>query len=236
VKTPLDRAFAEARLSITRNGPSMVRRRYSRFVSLAKRVLPATALALLLLVAVWPRIQMAIDGLHIAATPKIDASEAREVRMVDAHYAGVDRENRPFTVTAEVAHQAPKSSDDAISLDGPKADLTTSTGNWNELTAYVGLYQPQAQLLDLYGNVELYQDRGNEIHSDSVRIDMAQGTAVSHDPVEGQGTFGHVNAEGLRILNRGDVIIFTGHTTLDLAPHAGKTAPASKLASDKAPH
>lgn len=125
-----------------------------------------------------------------------------------------------------MAHQAPKA-DDAIALDGPKADMTTLSGNWNELTAYVGLYQPQSQLLDLFGNVELYQDKGNEIHSDSVRINMVQGTAESHDPVEGEGNFGHVSAQGLRILNRGDTIIFTGHATLDLAPHAGQTAKAT---------
>ena len=150
--------------------------------------MPATALALLLLVAVWPRFQAAIDSVHFTSLPKIDTSQAQDVRMVAARYSGLDRENRPFVVTAEVAHQAPKA-DDAIALDGPKADMTTLSGNWNELTAYVGLYQPQSQLLDLFGNVELYQDKGNEIHSDSVRIDMAQGTAESHDPVDGQGHF-----------------------------------------------
>ena len=51
-------------------------------------------------------------------------AQAQDVRMVAARYTGLDRENRPFVVTAEVAHQTPKA-DDAIALDGPKADLTT---------------------------------------------------------------------------------------------------------------
>jgi len=226
MKSPLDTAFEHARPPGPRNGGA-TRRRYSRFVGLAKRILPATALALLLLVAVWPRIQAAIDSVHFTSLPKVDTSEARVVRMLAARYTGVDRQNRPFIVTADVAHQEPKS-DDAISLDGPKADMTTLTGNWNELTAYVGLYQPQSQQLDLFGNVELYQDKGNEIHSDSVRIDMAQGTAESQDPVEGSGSFGHINAQGLRILDRGNTIIFTGHAILDLAPHAGQPAKATQ--------
>jgi len=215
MKTPLDIACEQARLSVVRNQRGGIRRRYSRFVGLAKRVLPATALALLLLVAVWPRIQGAIDSVHFTALPKIDIKDASEVRMIDPRYTGLDRESRPFVVTADVAHQTPKA-DDAISLDAPKADLTTQTGNWNELTAYVGLYQPQAQLLDLFGNVELYQDRSNSLRSDSVRIDMAQGTAISHDPVTGDGTFGHIQAQGLKVLDRGDTIIFTGHAALDL--------------------
>ena len=199
-------------------------RRYSRFVGVAKRILPATALALLMLVAVWPRIQGAIDRVHFARMPKIDISQARQVRMVDPRYSGIDRDNRPFVVTADAASQMPKG-DDAISLDSPKADLAANAGNWDELTAYVGLYQPQVQQLDLFGNVELYQNKGNALHSDSVSINMAQGTAVSHDPVEGDGTFGHVTAQGLRVLDRGQTIIFTGHASLDLNARTKATAP-----------
>jgi lipopolysaccharide export system protein LptC len=217
MKTPLDAVFARPRPSPAHNENAATRRRYSLFVGVAKRLLPATALALLLLVAVWPRIQGSVEGIRLAGLPKVDISSAREVRMVEPRYTGLDRENRPFVVTADSAEQTPKS-DDAISLDSPKADLTTLNGNWNELTAYVGLYQPDTQQLDLFGNVELYQDRGNALRSDSVTINMAQGTAVSHDPVEGDGTFGHVTGQGLRVLDRGETIIFTGHATLDLKP------------------
>jgi lipopolysaccharide export system protein LptC len=73
-------------------------------------------------------------------------------------------------------------------------------------------------LLDLYGDVLLYQDRGNEFHTDSARIDMLNGTAEGHDAVSGQGPFGHVTAEGFALHNRGDVIIFTGKTHLTLLP------------------
>jgi len=220
MKNPLDAAFARARLSLTRNEDAATRRRYSRFVGVAKRLLPATALALLLLVAVWPRIQGSIDSIKLAGLPKVDVSQARQARMIEPRYTGLDRENRPYVVTADSAQQTPKA-DDAISLDSPKADLTTMNGNWNELTAYVGLYQPTTQQLDLFGNVELYQDRGSALRSDSVSINMAQGTAIGHDPVEGDGAFGHVTGQGLRVLDRGETIIFTGHATLDLNPRQG---------------
>lgn len=198
-------------------------RRYSRFVGVAKRILPATALALLLLVAVWPRIEGTVDRARFTRLPKIDASQARQVRMVDPRYTGVDRDNRPFVVTADVATQMAKA-DDAISLYAPKADLTTTGGNGEQLTAYVGFYQPQVQQLDLFGNVELHQAKGDALRSDSVTINMAQGTAISHDPVEGDGAFGHVTAQGLRVLDRGQTIIFTGHAILDLNPRTSTKA------------
>src|SRR6185312_2078985 len=110
---------------------------------------------------------------------------------------------------ADVARQKPKL-DGLITLERPKGDLTTASGSWLELSASTGLYQPQPQLLDLFGEVGLYQDKGNEFHSATAHVDMAAGTAEGDDPITGQGPFGNVTAEGFRILDRGDTIIFTG--------------------------
>jgi lipopolysaccharide export system protein LptC len=192
-------------------------RRYSRFVSLAKRIFPVIAVSLIVLVAVWPRIEEAIEHVHFAL-PRIDLREAHDLRMVHAHYSGIDRQQRPYVITAEIARQNPGAAD-IVALEGPKGDLTTLTGGWFEVTSRTGLYQPQAQLLDLFGDVQLFQDKGNEFHSESAHVDMANGTAEGHEPIEGQGPFGHATGEGFRILDRGDVVIFTGRSRLDLAPH-----------------
>jgi lipopolysaccharide export system protein LptC len=191
-------------------------RSHSRFVQRGRWILPVLAVTLLLLVGTWPEIKAMIDRLHFTV-PRIDISEARNLRMVDPRYTGIDKDNRPYVLTASTASQVSQS-DDIISLDVPRADMTTNTGNWVEVTGYTGTYQPQPQLLDLYGDVELYQDRGNEFHTDSARLDIASGTALGTDPVTGQGPFGHVTAEGFAMYQRGDVIDFTGKTNLTLLP------------------
>jgi lipopolysaccharide export system protein LptC len=194
-----------------------VDRRYSRFVSLAKRILPGVAGFLLLLVAIWPHLQAEVERVHFTA-PRLDPREAQDLRMVNAHFTGIDRQNRPFVITADVARQSPNV-DDLISLEGPKGDLTSTSGSWFELSGYTGLYQPNAQILDLFGNVQLFQDKGNEFHTDSAHIDMATGTADGHDHVDGQGPFGHITGQGFRILDHGATIVFTGHSHLVLVPH-----------------
>ncbi|HEV3177852.1 MAG TPA: LPS export ABC transporter periplasmic protein LptC [Stellaceae bacterium] len=196
--------------------------RYSRFVAWMKLALPTAAVALLLLVAVWPRIQSAVERLH--KLPRIDLSQARDLRMVNLHYSGKDRHDRPFTVTADAARQRPEV-DDLVELEGPKADMTTQNDTWLALTAYSGVYRPQSQLLDLFGNVELFQDKGNEFKTDSAHIDMAKGSADGADPIEGHGSFGTIEAEGFRIENQGDIIIFTGKARLLLEPHEAKEQP-----------
>ena len=197
--------------------------RYSRFVAAAKRLLPLLAVALLALVALWPRV--GINFQHLANLPRIDPREAHDLRMVNPHYTGVDRDNRPYVLTADAARQLSSDINDLIGLEGPKADVTSAAGGWIEISAYAGTYQPQPQTLDLFGNVALYMDRGDEFHTDSATIDLARNSAEGREPVTGQGPFGHVESEGFRVLDRGDTLMFTGHVTLRLEPHPTKVGP-----------
>jgi lipopolysaccharide export system protein LptC len=194
-------------------------RRYTRFVALMKLVLPLVALTLLVLVGVWPQIQGTLDRLA-AAFPKLDLNEARDLRMVNARFSGIDKQNRPYTVTAEVARQMP-SRDDLIALEGPKADITLQSGSWLAVTSDTGVYQQQSQILDLFGQVHLFHDRGIEFTTDSARVFMAQGTAEGNERVEGQGSFGALEAEGFRLLDRGERIVFMGKSRLTLVPRQG---------------
>lgn len=213
-------SLAAGEITVPVRPRASVNRGYSRFVGLAKRILPGMAVILLGLVAIWPRLQSEIERVHFAL-PRLDPREAQDLRMVNARYTGIDRQNRPFVVTAEVARQTPNV-DDLVALEGPKGDLTSSSG-WFELNAYTGLYQPNAQLLDLFGNVQLFQDKGNEFHTDSAHIDMNNGSAAGDDPVDGQGPFGYVTGQGFRIRDHGDVIVFTGHAHLMLRAHDKET-------------
>jgi lipopolysaccharide export system protein LptC len=199
-----------------RQRPS-IGRGYSRFVGVAKRILPGVAVLLLLLVAAWPRLQEIVEHIHVPL-PRLDLTEVRDLRMVDAHYTGIDRQNRPFVVTADVARQNP-GANDVVSLEEPKGNMKTQSGGWFQLTARTGVYQPQAQLLDLFGDVNLLQDKGNVFQTSSAHVDMAKGSAEGHEAVEGHGPFGHVTSQGFHVIDRGETIIFTGQSDLELLPH-----------------
>lgn len=196
--------------------------RYSRFVAMAKRLLPLLAAGLMILVAVWPRLDIRLDHLGLVRT---DPRLAHDLRMLRTRYSGVDRDNRPFVLTADAAEQLSNDINDLIGLEGPKADMTTARGGWFEASAYTGTYQPQSKQLDLFGEVALYGDRGDEFHSDSAQVDLVHSTAAGDERVTGQGPFGHVVADGFRVFDRGATIIFTGHANLVLEPNPRKGAP-----------
>lgn len=194
--------------------------RHSRRVALLKRVLPAAGAALLLLIAIWPRLAPLWERMRLAF-PAIDLREARELRMINPHYAGLDRLGRPFVVSAASGRQVPDRQD-LMSLQAPQADMKTHGGADIVITAQTGVYQSQAQLLDLFGAVTLVHQNGTRFVTDAARVDTAHNTAEGSNPVEGHGPSGDVRAEGFRILDKGDTILFTGHANLLLkAAHPG---------------
>src|SRR5581483_11007530 len=96
------------------------------------------------LAPLWERMRFAF--------PAIDLRDARELDMINPRYAGLDREGRPFVVTAVSARQLPDRQD-LISLKSPRADMKTHSGANIVVASLTGIYQSQTQLLDLFEHV-----------------------------------------------------------------------------------
>ena len=192
------------------------RSRYSLFVGLMKYLLPALATGLLLLVVVWP--QLKLDGSRFRVkVSDIGLDRADNLTMLNARFEGVDSKNQPYTLTADQATQLGENRD-LIRLDLPKGDIALANGNWLALDAKEGHYDREAEVLDLTGQVTLVHDRGFEIRTESVKLDLKAGTAEGFEPVHGQGPAGTLDAEGFRVVERGDTIIFTGRSRMVLQP------------------
>jgi lipopolysaccharide export system protein LptC len=197
-----------------RQGPRFAADRYSRRVALLKRVLPAIGVALLLLVAAWPRLSPLLDSVRLGFAA-IDLREARELKMLNPRYAGIDRFNRPYVVTAAVGRQVPNGND-LMSLERPRAEIVAHGGAKVVLTAATGIYQSQTQLLDLFGDVTMTHQNGSQFVTRRAHADFSDNTAEGHDPIAGHGPSGDIRGQGFRVLDRGDTIIFTGRSHLVL--------------------
>jgi lipopolysaccharide export system protein LptC len=187
--------------------------------------LPVVGVALLALVAIWPRLGPLLESVRFGF-PVIDLREAHELRMLNPRYAGVDRENRPYVVTSAIGRQA-SDRDDLMSLERPRAEMTTHTGALVVVTAATAMYQSQAQLLDLFGDVNLAHENGTRFVTNTAHVDVAADSAVGNDPVTGHGPSGDIAAQGFRVLDRGNTIVFTGKSNLLLKG----TKPSAQLAA-----
>lgn len=202
--------------------------RHSRRVALLRRLLPALGLALLLLIAMWPRLAPMWQRMGVGFAA-IDLRDAQELRMIDPRYVGVDRHGRPFVVTAAVGRQIPQHQS-LMSLQLPRAELRTHAGATVIVTAHTGIYQQQTELLDLFGQVTLTQQNGTRFVTDQARVDGAREIAEGNDPVAGRGPSGDIKAQGFRVLDKGDRIAFTGKSDMLLQaarPAPSKTKPAA---------
>jgi lipopolysaccharide export system protein LptC len=201
--------------------------RYSRWVALLKVILPVIGVTLLCLVSIWPRLPALWETMQ-GEFPAIDLREARELRMINPRYAGLDRYNRPFLVTAAVGRQVPDRND-VMSLEQPRGVMTLHSGASVVVTAATGIYQSEAQLLDLFQDVNLVHHDTTRFETQRAHLNLSNSTAEGHQPVEGHGPSGDITGEGFLVLAKGNTIIFTGQSSLVLRgakPAAATTQPA----------
>ena len=227
----LEREAGSPRGAAARSHPPAGRRRapvmddrYSRRVAFLKRVLPAIGVTLLLLVAGWPRLTPLLESVRLGF-PAIDMREARELRMVNLRYGGLDRYNRPYVVTAAIGRQVPDR-DDVMALERPKAVMTAHDAASIVLTAATGIYQSQPQLLDLFRDVNLVHENGTRFVTQRAHANLSDNSAEGHDPVEGHGPSGDITGQGFRILSNGETIIFTGESSLLFKGTKSSSTPA----------
>ncbi len=192
--------------------PRRVNVGYSLWVSFLKLALPAIAAGLVMLVFLWP--QLNPNNSRFRLTPmRVGIEDFQDQRLVNPRYTGVDANNQPFAVTAAAATQA-STTDETLNLQDPKADITLSNGTWLALIAEAGAYNQKAQSLELLGSVSLFHDQGYEVSTSRASIDLAAGTAQGNEAVSGHGPAGMIEAEGFRLFDKGERILFTGKARL----------------------
>lgn len=196
---------------------------YSSFVRAMKFLLPTIALMLIGLIVAWPYIDVPDSRFRIGFA-NLTVKESTDPSMVNPRYLGSDKEDQPYSVTAEIARKLAEA-ENVVELDYPKADLSRNDGTWLVLTSDRGIYGRVAETLDLIGNVVLYHDSGYEFLTEKAKINLENGTAEGDVPVRGQGPFGNLQSEGFRLVDKGKTIFFTGKSKLVIYPGAGQGLP-----------
>lgn len=192
---------------------------YSNFISVVKILLPIVALALVSLVVFWPHLRP-IDNAFRIGFADIDMGADEKPSLQNARFFGADEKQQPYSVSSDLV--MPVGADETqYDLEKPKADIALEDGTWLVLTARTGRFDKTSASLVLNGDVNLFHDMGYEFHTQTATVDMNLGTATGNDPVNGQGPFGELEAEGFRLMDRGKRIEFTGQSRLILYPGFG---------------
>lgn len=175
-----------------------------------KYLLPVLAFAILVLVAVWPRLSPDEDRFRIDLAAVGPAGSAKP-QVLNPRLQGIDAAARPFQVTADLgARSDAENGGEVYDLTNPKADIVLEDGSWVALTAIDGRFEADTNTLHLTGDVNLYHDKGYEFRTTAARVDLENSTASGDEPVDGQGPFGILKSVGFRVFDSGDRILFLG--------------------------
>lgn len=183
-------------------------RGYGMMVSWLKVLLPTIAVALTILVIVWPHLEQQ-ERRFGERLLGLDETQAENLEVLNPRYTGIEENGNPYSVSADIIRQADVDSP-IVDLVEPKADIQLDTENWALISAISGRMDREAQVLELYEEVNLFHDLGYEFHTKNLTIDLVAGSAYGFDPVWGQGPFGEIEGEGVQIHDRGARVQLTG--------------------------
>jgi len=193
---------------------------YSRFVQMMKVLLPVVAALLIILILVWPYLRSE-DLRFRLSFAALTANQNEDPSMVNPRFLGIDKENKAYSITADLARNLAAGSS-SVELEMPKADITLDDGTWLVLTAKSGIFRQAKKTLDLTGAVNLFHDSGYEFKTSKAVIDLQKGVASGSEAVRGHGPFGEMQGEGFRLFDKGKTIIFTGKSKLVIYSESGK--------------
>ena len=205
-KKPKSRSANSTRLAARGGG-------YSWFVRISKVTLPLVALALIGLVIA--RLSEDPRQIQLTELPTKEKTTPGQIALVKARYEGMDAKGRKYTLTADKAIRN-MLSDEAVTLEKPRADMALDGGSSITVHAEKGDYDNKSQKLSLAGGVTVYHDSGYEMHLQDVSVDVATRHAVTQNPVRAQGPAGELQAQNMDVSEGGDLIVFGGPAFLTL--------------------
>ncbi len=153
--------------------------------------------------------------------PTIDPGEANVVNgqlvMNNPKLAGTDSNDRPYTLSAVRAVQDAQKPN-RVMLEKIEGRLSIDDTNFARVAAGTGLYDTEAQTLDLDGAVSVDTDDGMTIRMEGASIDIDKGRLVSQRPVTVDTGRAKVSAQTLIVENKGKTIIFENKVRMVLQP------------------
>lgn len=193
---------------------------YSRFITLAKVVLPLAALVLLSTLFLISR---RIDPTGSIPNSEVDLERlAREQRITAPHYTGVTADGTAISVKAGKAQPSPDTPDKASASD-LVARLEFPDGTHAEITSDRGVVDGGADEARLSGAVTIRTSAGYRITTENVTTGLSQTRVVADDIVTASGPLGELTAGRLEITagdeGRDDyVLVFKGGVKLVYRP------------------
>lgn len=191
--------------------------RHTSMVQASKYALIGVAALLILMVFLVPVLHDDDSGARLVFTNVEETGGLVAPRMNQPHLQGLDKNNQPYTVTADMAEQM---DDGTVRLTNIQADITLNNGTWLAFHGRTGIFDAEADTLLLPESVQVFHDAGYDMRSTHVLLDLGAATASGDRKVDGQGPLGRISASGFRVDSEAGTIRFAPDVTVTLYPRS----------------
>ncbi|GAA0570239.1 LPS export ABC transporter periplasmic protein LptC [Rhizomicrobium electricum] len=189
--------------------------RYSRFVSVMKKILPISAALLMASVvaySVLPRHNNRMMAI------KQSGNLARDLTMTKSSFTGTDEKGNPFKITAGEVIQDPKAKSMRAELKQIDADMQFGNESWINATAAHGWIDGDSGILKLDGGISVFTDSGYQLQTKSATAQIKANILEGTEGVKGQGPTGQFSADRFHFDRAKKQLRLSGHVHMTLYP------------------
>jgi lipopolysaccharide export system protein LptC len=207
-----DRAFRSAR-------------RHSRVVRILRVAIPIVVIlgftGIFMLVYFNPlrmlaKLPIDVGNLVVAGT---------KITMEKPHLSGFTSDARAYELSADAAKQD-LTKPDMIELSNLRAKVQMQDKSTVQISAAAGLYDNKSEMLNLERDIMLTSSAGYTSRLSEATVDIRKGNVVSKHPVEVEMLQGNLNANGLEIVDSGDLVRFDGGVNMTVMLNGTAMPPA----------
>lgn len=186
--------------------------KHTRYVRLAKLLFPSVAAVLIGLLLVFPTLKQDIRDFKLDIT-RPRAGELEKLHVENTVFYITDKNNKVNNFTATHIDETEPGSK-LIKLTKPEGLLPINETNWADIKAPIGYFNQTTNILQLLEDVDLFYSEGMTAKTTEAFYDFNEARGYGVKPVQAQGYFGDLKAEGFEFLSNDDILIFTGHNDI----------------------
>jgi lipopolysaccharide export system protein LptC len=157
-----------------------------------------------------------------------------KITMESPHLSGFSPDQRPYEMWAKTATQD-LTVPNRVELNTLHAKVLMQDRTMVTMEALIGLYDTKLQVMDLKKNIFLQSSTGYEARLSQARVDMANSTITSEEPVDVKLLNGTLTADKLRITEKGELVRFEGRVVMHLVMETPAAVPSVQPAAEPAP-
>ena len=139
-----------------------------------------------------------------------------QVTMQNPRFTGRDATGSMYVITADTAQRN--------GLNAQLVDLVNPTiddGFSGAVAAPRGVFDQEAQHLELFEDVVLIDKSGNRFETTHARMFVQENRVVGLEPLVGEGPIGKIRADSYEIFDGGARVSFKGNVWTELQPSGG---------------